>query len=141
MSNVVTSQPPKEVPVVESPTEKKRRLLAKVRMLRDAQLTAGAVNGKPHKVYCWVNIREERQLFFQSLGWELCKDPEVKTSWRQPDGTHKRADVILYHIDRDLYEAFEADKELRGMEALEGAEKSFETNAARNGAPTFRPRV
>ena len=142
MSNVATeNQLPSAPPPVETPEQRKARLLAKVRILRQNQINGTAVQGDPKKQYMWVNTREERQTFFQSMGWALTKDKNVKTQWAQADGTHKRADLILYEIDRDLYEAFEADKELRSVEALESAEKSFETSAARNGAPTFRPRA
>lgn len=142
-SNVSASQPPKAAapPLVESPEERKRKLLAKVRIRREAMQTSGKVEGDPNKVYCWVNIRDERQTFFQAMGWTLVKDPNVRTNWRQADGTHKRADLILYEIPREEYEAISAERELRSIEALEGAEKSFETSAAHNGAPTFRPRV
>lgn len=136
---VETSQPPPKVEM--SKEERKRFLLSKVRVRRENLLAGSRVEGRADKEYCWVNQREERQLFFQAMGWELVKDKEVKSSYMRPDGTHVRADLILYQIDKDMYEAIQADRELRSIEALEGVEEGFQTSANRQGAPTFRPRA
>lgn len=136
--------PPPPPPDEEPKESRKVRLLSKIKILHDNVNTGTAVEGEPDKQYCWVNTREERQTFFQAMGWTLVKDPtgeKVKTRYRQPDGTHRRADLILYEMDKEMYEAHDAYKQLKRIEALEGVELSFQTSAARNGAPTFKPRV
>lgn len=138
--------PPREPEVELSPREKKARLLAKVKVYRESLiLDRGAIKQRdPNKQYCWVNQREERRMFFEGMGWEQCTEltaPKVITQYKRPDGTHQRADLVLYQIDLDLYEAICADRELRSIEAIEGASMSFQTTAERLGAPTFKPRV
>lgn len=126
-----------------SKAERAKDLLAKVRTYRENIVAnrGAVVEGSPDKIYCWVNQREERQLFFQSMGWGLVNDPNVKTAHRQADNTHKRADLLLYEIDRDLYDVMEADKQLRAIEAIDGAESAFDSFVERNGAPKYKPRV
>lgn len=131
----------------QSEIDRKRALLAKVRTIREFSLgnRSAVLEGDPSKAYCWVNTREERQVFYKGMGWELVTadtGPNVKTHYRQPDGTHRRADVVLYHIDKELYEAICTEAELRGLEAIEGAKQTFAVEAERQtGAPVFQPRV
>lgn len=121
--------------------ERKKALLAKVKTIRE-RLAAnrGMVDGmKPNKVYVWVNINDNRQIHFQGLGYEVCRDQEVKSHWKQEDGTHKRGDLILYECDKDLHEAIEYDSQIRAVESIEGAKQEFKETAARAGVPTFIP--
>lgn len=142
-----TATPPKPSasapPAGETKEQRLKRLISKARTYRDSSLrNRGAVDGRPDKVYCWVNKREERQLFYESMGWELVKnDPLVKSQHKKEDGTHQRADLILYQIDRDLFEGMEADRQLAAIESMQSAETSFESAAERAGAPTYKPRL
>jgi hypothetical protein len=138
-SNTVVVPTP---PAPETPEQRRLRLLSKVQQLRDNQMRAGEVIGDPNKVYRWVNHRDERQLFFQVLGYELCKDTKLKCPVKQQaDGTWHRGDLILYQIDKELQEELDAVRELKSIEALEGSEMSFQQAAARENVPTFRPKL
>ncbi len=138
----IQSKPP--VPLEEAPhiTElrRKKELLQKVRTLREgARAQLGAVQGNPNKVYCWVNTRDDRRVSYEALEWVVCKDPAVKTRWQQDDGTHKRADLILYEIDKELFDAYMAENQLRGIEAVEGSEDMFLAALDRDKVPAYRP--
>lgn len=124
----------------EARQNKMKELLAKVQLMHDAQLSGGKLEGQnPHKVYCWVNSRDDRQAFFQAWGWVLCVDPNVKSMFRKEDLTHRRADVVLYEIDRDLYEAQEAFKQLRGLEGIEGHKNAAVAAFNRMGVKEYIP--
>lgn len=133
-------------PVALSPEEAalqhKMQLLANVKVIRERMATVhGEVRGKKdNKVYVWVNIDDNRQIHYQTYGYELCKDEQVQTNWKRPDGTHRRGDLILYHIDKDLYEAITMDGELRAVEAVEGYSTAFKSTAEVNGVPVYVPR-
>ena len=141
----IQSKPP--VPLDKKPheieRERKLDLLKKVRMLREGGLfNKGAIHaGDPSKEYCWVNIKDDRRVSYEAVGWVLCKDPNVKTNWRQEDGTHKRADLILYEIDKELFEAIQAYNNLRGIEAVEGSEEMFIAALDRDKVPAYKPQV
>lgn len=121
----------------------KEELLKKARVVRDKLANRGnELGGKnPSRSYVWVNIREDRQTYYQALGWEVCRDPNVTSPFRQPDGCHRRADVILYEMSRDFYEALEADNALRGIEGIEGSQQAFVSSLHREGVKEFRPAV
>jgi len=141
----IQSKPP--VPLEKAPhlleKERKLALLQKVKSLREGMLfNKGAVReGDPAKEYCWVNVRDDRRVSYEAMGWVLCKDPKVKTQWRQDDGTHKRADLILYEIDKELFEAMQAYNNLRGIEAVEGSEEMFVAALDRDRVPVYRPQA
>lgn len=138
-------------PVIQTITEelephekeilRKQELLKKVRIIRErlAQ-NRGMVEGmNPSKAYVWVNISDNRQIEYQSTGYELCRDPNIKSKWKQVDNTHKRGDAILYEIDKDLHEALDLDAQLRAVEAVQGAREGFKATAAQHGVPTYEP--
>jgi len=139
----IKSQPP--VPLAQPPhvieRDRKLALLAKVKSVREGMLqNKGAIlEGNPQKEYCWVNIREDRRVSYEAMGWQLCIDPAVKTRWKQPDGTHKRADLILYDIDKELFEAIQAYNMLRGIESVEGSEEMFISALDRDKVPVYKP--
>lgn len=141
----IKSQPP--VPLEKAPheleRERKMALLQKVKTLREGMLfNKGAVHeGDPQKEYCWVNIKDDRRVSYEAMGWVVCKDPKVRTNWRQDDGTHKRADLILYEIDKELFEAMQAYNNLRGIEAVEGSEEAFVATLDRNRVPVYKPQI
>lgn len=141
----VKSAPP--TPLEKQPHEiemdRKRALLQKVKSLRQGTLMQmGALQqGNSNKEYCWVNVRDDRRVSFEATGWNLCKDPAVVTRWKQEDGTHRRADLILYEIDRDLYEATMAYNQLRGIESVEGSEEMFIASLDRDRVPVYKPQV
>jgi len=138
----IKSQPPIFLDELPHITELKRKkaLLEKVRTLREGALfNKGAVEGDPNKQYCWVNTKEDRRVSYEAAGWVITKDPNVKTRWRQEDGTHKRADLILYEMDKELYEATVAYNSLRGIEAVEGSEDMFLAALDRDKVPVYRP--
>jgi len=124
-------------------SDRKRELLAKVKVLREAQRAGPQISGDPTMQYCWVNTNQARQVAFQAMGWEVAKSDKLVTAWKQLDGTHQRADTILYQMPLDLYEAIQADKDLRSIEALEGAELglTFQETAAKDHVPVFKPSV
>lgn len=140
----IKSQPPIQLEKAphEIELDRKRALLARVKVLRESAIfNRGAIlKGNPAKEYCWVNVKDDRRIYFEGLGWNLCKDPDVVTNWKQEDGTHKRADLILYEIDKELHEAMEAYNVLRGLEATEGAEEAFLTTLQRDRVPMYKPK-
>lgn len=123
--------------------ERRKELLAKVRQIRAHALTdrGKVLNGKPDKAYIWSNIAEHTLVEFQGLGYQICKDPDVKTAWKKEDGTHVRGDLILMEVDRDLYDAIKADDELRALEAIEAPKNAFAATVARERAgEVYEPR-
>lgn len=129
--------------VVEQPDPEavKKAMLAKVKHLRaHALFGRGAVKkGNPAMHYIWVNINENRQVDFKSMGYDLCKDPTVETAWKRPDGTHQRGDLILYEIPKDLHEAIKADEILRAYEAVDAPKQALHTTVVRSGAAIYEP--
>lgn len=121
--------------------ERKVALLQRARVVREnARAMRGSIQGmKPDLVYIWVNIREERQIYFQNLGYELCKDPEVVSKWKRDDGAHRRGDLILYQVPKDLHEALKLDSEIRAIEDMENSKDGFLAFAERLSIPTYHP--
>lgn len=139
------SQPPQPLakPPHELEMDRKRALLARVRSTRqNAALNRGAViERNPTKEYCWVNVKDDRRVSFEAQEWVVCKDPLVKTRWKQDDGTHRRADLILYEIDKELFEVMMAENSLRGIEAVEGSEDMFLAALDRDKVPAYKPPI
>lgn len=123
--------------------QKKTALLAKARVVREKMASRHSdITGlKPSKQYCWVNLKEDRQVYYQGLGWTLCVDPDLKSPFKQPDNTIRRADTILYEIDMDFYEALCINNVLMGIEGIESAESGFRDELRRDKIPTFKPQV
>jgi hypothetical protein len=141
----ILSKPPVPLakPAHELELDRKKALLAKVKVLREgAMFNKGAVlEGNPAKQYCWVNCKDDRRVTYEAMGWEVVKDPAVKTRWRQEDGTHRRADLILYSIDKEMFEAMMAYNSLRGIEAVEGSEEMFLAALDRDKVPAYKPQI
>jgi hypothetical protein len=118
-------------------------LLSKVRILREKISTRGAdITGQnPNKSYMWVNVKEDRQVFFQAWGWVLTTDEAVKSPYKKEDGSHRRADVVLYEIDREIAEAIQADNQLRGLEGIEGHRNAAIAAFHRQGVREYIPNV
>lgn len=115
--------------------QRKLDLLAKVRVSRDRLRFRGAVEDiDPNKVYVWLSNDENTRTRFEGLGYVLCKSPTIKTAWRKEDNTHRRGDLILYEVDKDLYEAIKLDGELRALEG-QAAEELFLNFADSNRIP------
>lgn len=128
----------------EEEQRRKMNLLKRVSVLRDAMnIKRSEVLGDPDTEYMWVNIREERQLHFQGLGWEkvTLDDDVVKTPYRKDDGTHIRGDLILYKMPKELAQAHQEYNTLLGLERIEGHKSAFRTAAAKEGIPTFTPKI
>ncbi len=123
--------------------ERKRLMLERVRVSRDAVLlNRGKVTGDPTKEYVWVNLKEERQIWFQTQGFSICKDSEIQCSIKQrEDGTYLRGDLILYEVDKEYFDALHEYNVVRGIEYIDGAEQNFEASAMRDGVPVFKPKV
>lgn len=121
----------------------KEDLLRKARVVRDKLANRGSelTGQNPAKAYRWVNVREDRQTYFQALGWEVCRDPEVKSPFLQADGSHRRADVILYEMSKDFADALDADSALRGIEGIEGHQGAFINTLHAEGVKEYRPAV
>lgn len=134
---------PNTAPVVVDEKERRLALLKRVRTLRESILTnRGEVKGKkPNKDYVWVNTRADRRTYFEGLGYQVCRDPDIQTRWKKEDGTHQRGDLILYECDRELREAIRLDAEMRSLEAIEGPQQSFEAFAERSAVPLHHPKV
>ena len=132
----VAAAPPQ---VEERPEEieqrRKMELLKRVRINREALRQQRWVKGDPSKNYIWVNIDPVRQTYYQTLEYVLCKDPAVQTAWKQPDGTHRCGDLILYEISKELSEAYQMDASLQALEAQEGSQESFLAFAAKSSIP------
>lgn len=132
----------KEVAEALNPQAKMEQLLRKVRMRREHALYhRGRVEkGDPEKHYVWVNIHEHRQIEFQSAGYEIVRDPKVKTQWGKPDGTHQRGDLVLYSINKDMHEAIKLDDELRALEGVEAPKHAFASMLAKlGGGQVYEP--
>lgn len=130
--------------------ERKIYLLRKKLSVRRDSALFGRRNLKnpdPAKVYTWVNTREERQMLYQSMGYEVCHNADVGSNyWKPEEKIHKVADLILYEIDRDLYELDEANKVITGLELSDPkqAEVALRSALIANGAgeaPIYRPHV
>jgi hypothetical protein len=127
----------------EEELRRKRELLSRVKTTRDATLlNRRAVKGDPTKQYFWVNVREERQAFFLELGFDICRDPSITINqrWKQPDGTYKSGDLVLYEIDKEWYDAYNDINVLAGIEAISGNTEEFMGSASRTGVPAFVPK-
>lgn len=110
-------------------------LLSKVRVIRDKLHFRGAIGGgNSNKVYVWVATDNVTRTTFEGLGYVVCKDPNVTSRWVRQDGTHQRGDLILYEVDKDLYEAIKLEAEMRALEATE-AEDLFISFAQQNRIP------
>lgn len=146
MSSVV--QPPALKPH-ELEMQRKVELLRKVKGLREGTLLnrSGLLKGDPAKEYCWVNNSPDRRITYESMGWEAVKitdpkNPSVVTRVTpQPDGTIVRGDLILYHIDKDLFEAIQNYNVIRGLELTENKDEGFETQLERMGVRSYKPKV
>ena len=120
--------------------KRKEELLSKVR----TRLDLGAVNkskvteGDPNMSYIWVNKNEDRQITFQGLGYSVCKDPKVMTSFKRPDGTHTRGDLILYEIPKEEREALENLAAVNAIEGLDSPKEMFQNFAEANNVPVMR---
>jgi hypothetical protein len=172
-----TAAPPSAVPPHILEQQRKLELLKRARVIKErvASRRQELEGLDPSKQYMWVNVREDRQMFFQALGYVVAQSqvqlvpiyapgekplPDgpgvvqpkptghtlkhisgVNSPYLQNDGMHRRADVILYEIDRDLYEALYAADVMRGIENIEAASESFQLSLMRDGVKTFKPPV
>lgn len=124
--------------------EKIDALRHRVKTLRErAMFERSAVrNPEPGKVYCWVNVREERQISYQAYEWAICTEPDKTSYWKESEGRHRRADLILYEMDTELYEAIQADNISRGVSAgEEDIENQFNTAVRQLGGRTYEPKA
>lgn len=122
--------------LLELEQQRKMELLRKVRTLRErAILDRGQISGgKPDKDYIWVCTDERSQAEFQGLDYKVCTDPSVKSKYRQEDGTHRRGDLILYEVDKELREAYHFDSAFRSIEQLEASFKAVTFRQFAEGA-------
>lgn len=121
--------------------ERKRQLLAKVRMLRDGEKARASMTlkGDPEFSYIWVfNHPDEISKFLGRQAQVVEATDPVETDFKQKDGRHYRGDTILMRMHRDLVEAWNADRDLRAVEASEGAKAAFDDWGASNGIPVKR---
>lgn len=122
--------------------EKIQLLRERVKILRDgALLDRGKVlNPDPSKRYCWVNAKEDRQLTYQAMGWELVRLPDKTKYWKADENQHRRADLILYQIDEELFLAIQAYNMIRGLDLTgEAADEAFAATVKQHGARAFKP--
>jgi hypothetical protein len=134
-------------PAHEIEAERRLELLRKVKIIREGFMRRGELlKGDPAKEYCWVNVREERQIFYRQLGWAPVKvnpnAPHVVSSWPpNAEGNIVRGDVILYEIDKELAEAHQIYSVARGLELTERPGQDFEAAMERLAVPLFRPKA
>lgn len=119
--------------------ERRMELLRKVRTLRErATLDRGKISGGDlDKDYIWVCNDERSQAEFQGLDYRVCTNPKVESKYKQADNTHRRGDLILYEVDRELREAYHFDSAYRSIEQLEESfmATQFRQFAAGAGVP------
>lgn len=132
-----SSQPPKSKE--ETVLERRQRLLAKVQpFLEKARNLRRIEGGKPNKDYVWISTAPQRRQIFEAMGFTACRDPEVKTAWKQEDGNHVCGDAILYEVDTELREAYHFASELRAVQAMEGGQDEFLEFADKHRVPAER---
>lgn len=100
------------------------------------------VTGDPSKAYYWARKDSTAELSrLQFKGFEIVHDdvksPKIQAAGRQLDGTYIMGDVILMHIDKELYEFFKDENLEKGENRLTQAEQDFIGEAAKQGVPTF----
>lgn len=111
-------------------------LLSQARVVREKlSFSRGEVKGDPSKHYSWIHNSESRINFYEGLGYQIVKDPEVKTNWLKEDGTHRWGDSILMCVDKDFKQALDMDTEISSVESLEGSRESFLAFAKSRGVP------
>lgn len=141
----------------EIESRKKEDLLKRVRTIFENRLFhLGKVeNMDSAKAYCWVNQHDEQLMQYQGMGWVISKsklklvDGKVqrevggrvmvesgpRTNWVREDGTHRRGDLILHEIDREMKEALDSYGEQKAVEQLEGSKDRFRAFAERERLP------
>lgn len=127
----------------EEEIKRRKELLAKVRTVRDGSLiNRGLVVGDPLKQYVWVNVNTNRQMFFQNLGFQICRDETIQTSplFKQSDGTYIRGDLILYEISKEVFDAMNDVAVIDGIQAIHGNQETFIGSAQGAGIPAFIPK-
>ncbi len=128
-------------PAVAAMNERKRFLLSKVRLLRDGEKARASmvVQGNPDYKYFWVfNHPQEVSNFLGREAQVVEEGDEVQTDYKGKDGRHYRGDTVLMRMHKDLVEAWDADRDLRAVEASEGAKTNFDEWAQGNGVPVKR---
>ena len=143
LDDVLSPEMLRKAPHLEE-LDRKRALLEKIRATADAvMLNRGAVEHPPNIAVCWVNVNNERQLWYQGMDWRKVNaaDTDIHTQYQQPDGTHVRGDLILYCRDAEYDEVYHLSRVLKGIEQIEGHKQAFEIEAQKSGVPTFRPKV
>lgn len=127
----------------EEELRRKMDLLSRVRVNRERLVSdrGKVLNPKPGKHYVWVNSHVDRQTEYASLGYDLCRDPEIKTRAGQisEDGSHRRGDLVLYEIPTDLHEAMYLDNVIRGIELIEAPKEEFRNELRRSGTSYYDP--
>ena len=116
--------------------DRKRELLARARInLLNTRDTRKVTGGKPGKQYVWVNSHSQRIAHFESLGYKVCKDPDVQSSWRGEDLGHKVGDLILMEVDKELYDAYKTNAAVSALDAVDNSREEFLNFAAQGGVP------
>ncbi len=123
--------------------QRKRDLLARVRVLREGNLNVSNLlrNQSPDFNYVWVFNHPDRVAHFEGMAAELVKNQDpVESRFKKDDGTHVRGDTILMRMHKDLADAYNAEREIRADEAISGHKQNMTDWAEMNGVPVMKPR-
>lgn len=129
MSRILANRLPHEIEL-----DRKRDLLKRVRLAR-GRVTSGEIEvtgKKPHMHYSWVNVHPDRVMHFETLGYEVCRDPDVVSRFKQEDNSHRRFDLVLMQCTKEWYEALESEAEIRAIEGIESPKQEFRGFAEQN---------
>lgn len=122
-----------------SPEERRARYEEIRRRMRQSRIQ---VTGDNSKIYYWARKDDTHELSrLEWMGYEVVhddpKNPRVTATGLREDGTYVLGDVILMHIDKEIYEFLESENARRARELVEGAKSDFVTDAQKEGVPTF----
>jgi hypothetical protein len=119
-------------------TAKLRDLYGRVRM-RMGKSRLELRNTKPEFSYYFGNINEDEMSLYQSMGFELDRDPEVLGSLpRKEDGALVVGDAILLRMPKEEYEAIHQINLLKSEENLDAAIERLIASAERDQIPVYK---
>lgn len=120
----------------------------RVKVYREGSLFKRRSLASPQKdkEYLWINMKEERRIFFEGMGWQVCQNPNVGSNyWKQDKQAHICADLILYEMPKELHQMIEADNIVRGLDLTDpkAAASAFADAMRQQGVrvPVFEPKV
>lgn len=144
MSKQSTMAPtPQQTIMPMDPTEAhKRKLLEKIRLIRDGQRAQNVgqfKDGLPEYKYIWVYNHQQEIDRFRGMHYEVIPvDDPVTTGFKGEDGHHYRGDTIGMRGHMDWVEAWNADRDLKSIEAVEGQKQEMLEWGQGNKVPIWK---